>query len=319
MHVLAQEQDRLLAGETLELIEQFRECLAALLNGAERLRRIPLASRDRQQRGKKWRYGLNPRCAHREERFQLVEALLRGIVCLEPRGSLQLGDERTKRAVGVVGRALVTQARVRLAGDALAESRHKAGLTDPRLARDQDDLPSTLPGAALAFQQKIDLLLAADEIGQLRQVDRLEADLGSRHALDRPRGDRLGNTLDLVPAEVTQMKQIAEQPARGGCHDDRPGLGQGLKAGCKVRRLPDHSVLPQRILAAKVADHHHPSRDANANRERFRGARLKSANSGNDIEPRPHGSLRIVFVRDWKTEISQYPVAPKLGKEAVIG
>ena len=103
---------------------------AALLNGAERLRRIPLAGRDRQQRGKKRRYGLNLRCAHSEERFQLVEALLRGIVCLEPRRSLQLGDERTKRAVGVVGRALVTQARVRLAGDALAESR-KADLPIP--------------------------------------------------------------------------------------------------------------------------------------------------------------------------------------------
>ena len=139
------------------------------------------------------------------------------------------------------------------------------------------------------------------------------------YALDRPRCDRLGNTLDFVPAEVTQMKQIAEQPARGGGDDDRPGLGQGLKAGCKVRRLPDHSVLPQRTLAAKVADHHHPGRDANANREWFRGARLKSANSGNDIEPRPHGSLRIVFVRDWITEISQYPVAPKLGEKAVIG
>ena len=55
------------------------------------------------------------------------------------------------------------------------------------------------------------------------------------------------------------------------------------------------------------------------NRERFRGARLKSANSGNDIEPRPHGSLRIVFVRGGIAKIGQYPIAPKLGEEAVIG
>src|SRR5262249_48984935 len=101
----------------------------------------------------------------------------------------------------------------------------------------------------------------------------------------------------IVPAEVAQTKQIAEQPTRGGGRDDRPGLGQCLKAGREVRRLPDHGVLPQRALAAKVADHHQPGRDANANRERFRGARLESGNSGNDIEPRPHGSLRIVFVR----------------------
>src|SRR5262249_7294094 len=94
---------------------------------------------------------------------------------------------------------------------------------------------------------------------------------------------------------------------------------QGLKAGCKVRRVSDHGVLPQRTLAAKVADHHYAGRDANANRERFRGARLESAYSSNDIEPRLHGSLGIVFVRDWITEISQYPVAPELGQEAVIG
>src|SRR6266478_7870644 len=125
MRVLEREQDRLLAGETLELIEQCRERAAALLRGAERQRRIPLAERDRQQRSKKRCYGLNLRSAHGEDRFQLVEALLGRIVYLEPRRSLQLGDERTKRAVGVVGRALVTQARVRLAGDALRESRGK--------------------------------------------------------------------------------------------------------------------------------------------------------------------------------------------------
>src|SRR6266481_1481876 len=213
MRVLEREQDRLLAGETLELIEQCRQRAAAMLRGGERQRRIPLAERDRQQRSKKRRYGLNLRCAHGEDRFQLIEPLRGRIVCLEPRRSLQLGDERTKRTVGVVVRALVTQARVRLAGDALGERRRKAGLADSRLARDQHDLPFALPGEALAFRQKFDLVVAADEIGQTRQVDRLEAALGIGYALDRPR-DRLGNTLNLVPAEVTQMKQIAEQPTR---------------------------------------------------------------------------------------------------------
>ena len=140
-------------------------------------------------------------------------------------------------------------------------------------------------------------------------MDCLEAALGSRETLDRPRCNRRGNTLELVPAQIAQTEEMAEQPARGGSEDDRPGLGQGLKAGCKVRRVPDHGVLPQRTLAAKVADHHHAGRNANAYRERFLGARLEPRNSGNDIEPRPHGSFRIIFVRDWITEISQYPVA----------
>ena len=44
--------------------------------------------------------------------------------------------------------------------------------------------------------------------------DRLEAALGIGHALRHPRRDRLGNTLDFVPAQVAQTEQIAEQPAR---------------------------------------------------------------------------------------------------------
>src|SRR5262249_19717879 len=106
--------------------------------------------------------------------FQLVEPLLGRVVRLEPRRPLQLDDERAKRAVGVVGRALVTQSRVRVTGDALGESRRKAGFADPRLARDQHNLPIALPGEALPFQQEIELVLAADEIGQTCLADRLK-------------------------------------------------------------------------------------------------------------------------------------------------
>src|SRR5262245_53431871 len=150
----------------------------------------------------------------------------------------------------MVGRALVTQARVRSAGDALGESCRNAGLADPRLTRDQHDLPFALPGAALALQQEIQLGLAADEIGQLRHTDSLEAALGIRYAFDRPRRDRLGNTPDPVPAKIPQTEQVTEQPARGGGGDDRPRLGQGLEAGCNIWRVADYGVLPQRALAA---------------------------------------------------------------------
>jgi hypothetical protein len=69
VRVLEREQDRLAAGEALELIEQCRERAATLLRGAERQRRIPPAERERQQRRKKRRHGLNLGCAHGEDRF----------------------------------------------------------------------------------------------------------------------------------------------------------------------------------------------------------------------------------------------------------
>src|SRR5262249_20950365 len=154
--------------------------------------------------------------------------------------------------------------------------------------------------------------------GRSGNAHRLESAFGIGCALDRPCRDRLGDTLELVRAEVAQTEQITEQPAGGRGDDDRPGLGQSLKAGRKGPRLPDHSVLAQCTLAAKVADHYDAARDADANRERVPGARLELGNGGNDIEPRPHGSFGIVFMREGIAEIGEYSVAPELGKEAVI-
>ena len=48
-------------------------------------------------------------------------------------------------------------------------------------------------------------------------------------------------------------------------------------------------------------------------------ARFEPRNGGNDIESRPHGSLGVVFVRAGMAEIGQYPIAPKIADEAVIG
>jgi len=113
---------------------------------------------------------------------------------------------------------------MRLASDALGESRREAGLADPWFARDQHNLPFAFPGEALALQQEIELGLAANEIGQTRRADRLEAALGSRHPFDRPRRDRFGNTLDLMPAKVAQAEKIAEQPTSGGGENNRSRL-----------------------------------------------------------------------------------------------
>src|SRR5207244_2320562 len=75
VRVLEQEQDRLLACEGLDLIEQRRKSPPALLRRAKGQRRIAMLEWDRQQRGKKRRYRLNLRCAHGEDRFQFVESL----------------------------------------------------------------------------------------------------------------------------------------------------------------------------------------------------------------------------------------------------
>src|SRR5262249_61941980 len=103
-----------------------------------------------------------------------------------------------------------------------ARARPRGGLADPRLAGDQHDLPFALPGEALAFQQEVEIVLAADEIGQTCHADRLEAAFGIGCALDRPCRDRLGDTLELVRAAVAQTEQITTQPAVRGADGDCP-------------------------------------------------------------------------------------------------
>ena len=66
-----------------------------------------------------------------------------------------------------------------------------------------------------------------------------------------------------------------------------------------------------RIVPATCVDHIEPP----SRRLHQSGFQSNSLITG-DIESRPHGSRGIVFVRD---DISQYPVAPELGEDAVIG
>src|SRR2546429_7336029 len=73
-----------------------------------------------------------------------------------------------------------------------------------------------------------------------------------------------------------------------------------------IRRPPRSTLFPYTTLFR-------------AHRERLRGVRLQLRNRGNDFERGSHGSLGIVFVRAGIAEIGQYPVAPEIAEEAVIG
>src|SRR5512144_344244 len=147
------------------------------------------------------------------------------------------------------------QERVRLVRDALFESSHKTGFADPRLTRDQHDLAFAFPGELLAFQKEIELVFAADQISQTRRVDSFEAALGCRHAINRPCGDRLGNTLDFVKTKIAQEEQIAEQSACGSGDDDGPRLDQSLQPRRQAWRVTDDCMLSPRTLATEIADH----------------------------------------------------------------
>ncbi len=119
-----------------------------------------------------------------------------------------------------------------------------------------------------------------------------------------------------MQAEVAQEEPVADQPARGGGDDDGARLAQGLYAGGKAWRIPNHDIFTQCTL---TAHHHQAAGDANADRERLSSGRLELRNGGNNIESRAYGSLGIVLMGTRVAEIGQDPVATEFGKEAVRG
>src|ERR1043166_9452639 len=195
------------------------------------------------------------------------------------------------------------------AANTLAESSDQARLADSRLARKQYDLSLAIPRKTLALEQKRHLTLAVDDIGAACFADRPEAAFPCRDALHRPPRDSVREAPELVPPEVTKMKQIAKQPARGGRENDRSGLSQSLQAARNVGCLPDHGMLMQRAIAGEIADHQQAGGNADAYRQRFSGRCLKLRNRRNDVETGLNRSLRVAEVMHDRVAVVDLEVA----------
>jgi hypothetical protein len=97
-----------------------------------------------------------------EQRFELGQLRFRRIVAVQARRPPQLGDDWIKRAVGMLGRAVKAEWRVRLVTETLAQRPEQARFADTRLAREQDHLALTVLGPPPALEQYAELVLASD-------------------------------------------------------------------------------------------------------------------------------------------------------------
>ena len=107
----------------------------------------------------------------------MSELRLRCVVVREPSGAFHLTNDRVERAVRVLRRAEVSQARVRLASKAFQERSRQSRLADARFTGEQHDLPF----AGLCFrpapQQQFEFFFTPDKLGQAGCVQSLEAAL----------------------------------------------------------------------------------------------------------------------------------------------
>src|ERR1700748_2472281 len=102
MHVLADNQHRLLLCQALKLVEKGGECLPPLLRRTQAERRIALAGGDRKKRGNERRRFGHLLRSKRKHCLKLVELLRGRVLCPDAGSALELSDERMKRAVDVV-------------------------------------------------------------------------------------------------------------------------------------------------------------------------------------------------------------------------
>ena len=119
-------------------------------------------TRQRQQLAQQRYIVVIPR-ARREQRPQFAELLFARVVAGESGGAFELGDEGIERAVLMVRRAEIAQARMRLVLDALGKRGGEPRLADARLAGDQHDPSFAALRLLPAADKQLDFLVTTDE------------------------------------------------------------------------------------------------------------------------------------------------------------
>jgi len=177
--------------------------------------------------------------------LELGEPLLGWILAPEACCPLELGNAWIERAVLVVRRAEIAQARVWLADEPFHDSLSDTRLADPGFAGDQHHA-TVAPFCLLPPpQEQINLLVAPDK-RRGRRAQRLEAALHHARAQHFVCLRPIGEALRLDAAEIAVLKQTAQQAA-GGCIDGNGArLRPSLQTRCQVRRLAYDCLLLRR-------------------------------------------------------------------------
>ena len=95
----------------------------------------------------------------------------------------------------------------------------------------------------------------------------LEAAFGSGLTSDLPNCDGLRKAFETLRAEIVELKDAADKPARRLTDRHGARLGQSLQPRREIRGLADHEVLVGQLPADQVADYHNPGGDTGSGGE----------------------------------------------------
>ena len=183
-------------------------------------------------------------------------------------GTFHLADDRIKRAVGVLRRAEIAQARVRLGGEAFQQRGREPRFADTGLAGEEHHLAFAGLCPRPAPQQQFEFFFPPDEGGQAGRVQRLEAAFRRTRPQRRPGPHRPGDALEVLCPEVLQLEEIAEKLSRALGDDHHVRLGDPLQARREVRRLADDAALLRLARSDQVADDNEPGGNADTGLQR---------------------------------------------------
>ena len=178
-----------------------------------------------------------------EQRVELVELRLQGVIARKSSSTLDLADGRIKGAIGVLRRAEIAQTDVPLGSDGFEQRCSKSRLANARLTGEQHHLALTGLCLRPAPQQQFKFFLSTDKIGQTTAMQCLKT--ACRRALSQrcPSAHRACNSLEVLCPQILEFKQIAEKPSCALSDNHGVWLGDSLELRGNVRSLADDAAL----------------------------------------------------------------------------
>ncbi len=181
------------------------------------------------------------------------------------------------------------------------------GLADPRLARQQQDLPLAGRRRPPAVEHQRQLGVAADQVRAAGIARRLEPGQRGMDARDLPSRYRLADPLQHLRGHWFEGEPVTHQPPRAGAHHHAVSGCDSLQPGREVGRLAQHRLLRGRADRRRIADHHHAGGDANPTGKFKVTDRTQPRHRRGDVEPGADRALGIVLVRLRIAKITSTP------------
>ena len=223
-------------------------------------------------------------------------------------GTFHLADDRIKRAVGVLRRAEIAQARVRLVGEAFQKRGREPRFADAGLAGEQHHLAFTGLCPRPTPQQQFEFFFPPDEGSQAGRVQRLEAALHGTCPQRRPGPHRPGDALEVLGPEVLKLEEIAEESSRAFGDDDLFGSAIPCRRAARFGvspTMPRSCASPEPIRSPTTT-----SPVAMPTRVCSGCARSSALVTAVDqLQPRPYGPLGIILMRLRIAEIHEHAIA----------